>query len=144
MISRKDPVKELPPEKKFSLPPWVEENLAALGIGAIVALFGLFLLLRPEPKRVPTAKIEKVLGPLTVFAPGSDTKLDAVKVTVKNLGPEIAQKVSVTTTVMGQTYTMVGPVQIAPNSSAEYEAKGINIELAKGEVPLLFARCENC
>jgi hypothetical protein len=132
------------------LPAWVEEHIGWLSVLVVVACVGaVTLLINPSGELVrPTRREEQahlavVMGPMKRWAPGSEETLVAMKMTVKNLGPAVAQYVLVQGLTKNSALPLVGPTELQPNEQKEYVLDRA-VTLEKGASLVVQYLCWNC
>lgn len=146
---REESLKPLPQQDR-EMPEWVQEYAGPLVIGAII-MFGLgpFMIFKnmtaapkgPDPNAM--ARLQIIYGPVRQYAEGSNTKVESLRVTVRNLGPAQATGVRVAARLFNQDYTLSGLETIQAGRSIDYEGP-IGVHLSLKDTVSVSTRCDNC
>lgn len=132
----------------LQLPPFVEEYG---GWFAAVVVIGLFIIPMkflgcfdsPAGPVQPTAFVRVVAGPIKTWASGSSTQIESVAVEVENLGPEVADGVSVQIKVRSMAFPLTGPQKIDPKQRMKYfGSTGLNV--TSEDIMEVQISCTNC
>ena len=118
------------------LPVWMEDHLVittllavSLGLGLPYRLYNALSTAMgneiPQEEMRPSAPQEQarlavVMGPVKKWAPGSNTTVASVSITIKNLGPATAENVIVFALIGHTVIRLKGPSEIANRSDANY------------------------
>lgn len=137
-------------KNKSSLPPWVQENLAAvviLGATAIfVLVFVVIKVMTPAPVQtgpIPQGDLVIVMGPVKTWEEGSTTRIKAVQLKVKNRGQVPASGVVVTGTFRGVPLQLTGKAQLAVGEIGDYSTN-LNMVVLNSDPMEFKAECPNC
>lgn len=137
-------------KKQSSLPPWLEENKAVVGIlgGTLALVLGvlLFGLRSNEPvviEPIAQGQLAIVMGPVKTWEEGSTTRLKGVQLKIKNRGQAPADGVVVSGSVRGVPVVLKGKPSLAPGEIADYSAAFEMVVLSSD--PMEFrAECPSC
>lgn len=146
---REAPLKSLP-ESDSNMPEWVQEYAGLMVIGAIIlfVLGPIIIIKNLTPQENPydptkMARIQVSYGPVRLYAEGSNTKVESLKVTVKNYGPAAAAGVKVSAQLFGKDYPLSGADTILVGHTLDFEGP-IGVHLSLKDIVTISARCSNC
>jgi hypothetical protein len=137
-------------KKQSSLPPWLEENKAVVGIlgGTFVLVIGVILygILTREPVVTgPTLQGELVIvmGPVKTWEEGSTTRLKGVQLKIKNRGQAVAEGVFVSGVVRGVPVVLRGKPRLVPGEISDYSTTFEMVVLTSDSMEFK-AECPSC
>lgn len=137
-------------KKQSSLPPWVEENKAVVGIaaGTLVLLLGVLLFGMRSPEPVDTGPIAQgalviAMGPVKTWEDGSTTRLKGVQLKIKNRGHAFADGVVVSGNVRGVPVVLHGKTHLAPGEIGDYSIT-FDMVVLNSDSMEFKAECPSC
>jgi S1-C subfamily serine protease len=137
-------------KKQSSLPPWLEENKAVVGIlgGTLVLVLGVLLFGLRNNQPVATGPIHQgelviVMGPVKTWEEGSTTRLKGVQLKIKNRGRALADGVVVSGSVRGVPVALKGKSHLAPGEIGDYSATFEMVVLSSDAMDFK-AECPSC
>jgi hypothetical protein len=117
-----------PKKNKSSVPEWVHEYGAYIGLGVVVAFLFIgtklvsFMRGPKAPVPVEHAELFIALGPVRTWQEESDTKIKSVEVKVRNVGTIVAEAVAVNGVVRQSVFPLPGKPVLAVGEIASYSA----------------------
>ena len=137
-------------KKQSSLPPWMEENKAVVGIiaGTVVLLFLVVLFGMRAPEPVDTGPFTQgalviAMGPVKTWEDGSTTRLKGVRLKIKNRGDALALGVVVSGVVRGVPVVLHGKHQLAPGEIGDYSVT-FDMVVLNSDSMEFKAECPDC